>query len=70
MNTVINLPVEVYVPARCYVASLVNRFSTFRDNVASNRQGSERPKFPPLKMRPLRFLEPMIQWDGVIFENK
>jgi len=61
VNTAMNLLVDVYVPVRCYVASLVNSFATFRDNVASHRQGSKRLKFSPLKMRPLRFLEPFIQ---------
>ena len=61
VNTVMNLVVDVYVPVRCYVASLVDSFSTFRDNVASRRQGSKRLKFQPLKMRPLRLLEPIIQ---------
>ena len=70
VNTLMNLLVEVYVPVRCYVSSLVNWFSTFRNNVASHCQGSKRLKFPPLKMRQLRFLEPNIQWLGVIFEKK
>jgi hypothetical protein len=61
VNMAMNLLVDFYVPVRCYVASLVNSFATFRDNVASQRQGSKRLKFSPLKMRPLRFLEPFIQ---------
>jgi hypothetical protein len=70
VNTVMNLLIEVYVPVRCYVASLVNRFSTLRNSVASHRQGSNRPKFPPLKMRPVRFLESIIHWHTVLFEKK
>jgi hypothetical protein len=61
VNKAMNLLVDVYVPVRCYVASLVNSFSTFRDNVASHRQGSKRLTFLPLQMKPLRFLEPIIQ---------
>src|SRR5215472_15039266 len=54
VNTVMNLLVEFYVPVRLYVASLVNQFSTFRNSIASYRQMSKRPKFSPLKMRPVR----------------